>query len=275
MNEYLENLRFKGCSETTLGMYESYIRRFMTSTGVNSPTGVNLKKIEQFKAVLQKQGVKPKTTNLYLTVIRSFLAYGKKQGLKVIEPSLIEISKITEGEIKILDSEEIKRLLECKGLKLRDKAVIETLYSTGMRVAELASLDKEDLRSNSNEMAIKGKGGKMRVVFLSERARTAIDKYLESRIDGLAPMFISEKNRGRLGIRTIQKMLAGVGKICNIERKVTPHILRHCFATNLLENGADIRAIQEMLGHSFLSTTARYTHVSNKHLKNTFDRFHS
>jgi site-specific recombinase XerD len=187
-----------------------------------------------------------------------------------------------------LDSAQIKRLLNSpqisNELNLRDKAILETLFSTGLRVSELVSLNRDQIDLERQEFGVKGKGNKIRVVFLSDTAVQWISRYLRSRQDNFRPLFIrytgrldTEKNgeKMRLTARSIQRIVAKYTKRCGLPIKVTPHTLRHSFATDLLISGADIRSVQEMLGHESIRTTQVYTHVTNRHLKEVHKAFHS
>lgn len=209
-----------------------------------------------------------------MIVIRSFLNFCLKKGMKVLDPNVVEMAKTADKKLEIPDTAGVMRLLDCSGLSLRDKAILEVLYSTGMRVSELVAANVRDIRDNSRGLQVLGKGGKTRVVFLSDRARNALGAYLRELSGKHEPMFVRDDGR-RLAVRTVQHMIGVAGDKCTVGVRMTPHVLRHCFATNLLCNGADIVSIKEMLGHANISTTARYTHVTNSHLEKIFDKFHS
>lgn len=267
MKEYLQYLEMVGLSKQTIKTYEICLTKF----DITKP--ITLQRIEDFKKQLHATGVKPGTINLYMNATRSYLRYLRKAGIDVPNPAIIEMAKVSEPEVKILNKDELNRLLNCEALSLRDRAIINVLFSTGARLSELISMDRSDVRSQSNEMSITGKGMKCRVVFLSPAAAKHLSDYLATRTDNDPALFVGNGKK-RLGARTIQKMLSIAAKKSGISRNVTPHMLRHCFATNLLENGADLVAIKDMLGHSFISTTMRYMHVTNKHLKESFDKYH-
>ncbi len=204
-----------------------------------------------------------------------------KKGIKIYDPNLIELPRLPEREIKILNDEELERLLEApqggEDLKsLRDKALLETLFSTGLRVSELCSLNR-DLDLEKGEVMVKGKGGKLRIVFLSSPAKYYLKKYLEKREDKNPALFVTLskfKKYERLTPRGVQKIIKYYAQKAGIIKKVSPHTLRHQFATDLLIAGADLRAIQMLLGHKNLQTTQIYTHLTNKELKEVHQAFH-
>lgn len=268
-NVFKEYLNFEVGSDNTRKTYLRCVDKFLKQTNGE----ITVRSVEIFKNYLLESGLSRKTINLYLIAIRCYLGFLKKKGETTIKPEEIELAQTKEKEIEILTSEETEKLLECTCLNLRDKAIVHVLYSTGLRIAELVSLNKGHLKETSEEMSVQGKGGKIRVVFVSDRARKVLKEYLQSREDTCVAMFVSEKGQRRT-IQLVQRTLKTVGKECLGGKRVTPHILRHCFATRLLEAGADIKSIQTMLGHSFITTTMRYTHVSDKHLKETFLKYH-
>lgn len=266
MDKYLTKLYFQGKGEGTIKMYRHCLKQF--NKFYPWPIDrVTPEVIEEYRNSLGSLSLK--TVNLYLGVLRDFL---KHEGMNGVAAT-IEMAKIHEKEVDILNADEINKLLSHPLASKREKAVFETLYSTGLRLSELISLNKEHLRDQSNEMSVTGKGKKIRVVFLSDDARKAINAYLQTRGDSSNALFVNEHGK-RLSTRTVQRKLAEIGNDV-LGKRVTPHMLRHCFATNLLENGADIRSIQKMLGHEHLQTTVRYTHVSDKFLKKVFDQYHT
>ena len=209
-----------------------------------------------------------------------------KRGVKALSPDRIELAKIKERSLDLISVDELRRLMEAptktQDLKsYRDKAILELLFSTGLRLSELCSLDR-DLDLSKDEFSVRGKGEKVRVVFISESARAAIKKYLKERKDLDEPMFVqhssnrsgSEKNQ-RLTPRSIERIVKQYAIAAGISKKVTPHVIRHSFATDLLSNGADIRSVQMMLGHANIATTQIYTHVTDKQLRDVHKKFHS
>ena len=204
-----------------------------------------------------------------------------------MSPDKIDIPKTSERQIKFLSGEQVDRFLNAPTLSTiygkRDKAIIELLFSTGLRVSELVSLNIDDINLKRREFGVVGKGGRARVVFLSKRAAKWIERYLVARDDNFEPLFIRHRHIDdptlddedvRLSARSVQRMFKKYRKKLKLPIKVTPHILRHSFATDLLMAGADIRSVQEMLGHKNIQTTQVYTHVTHKHLKDVHEAFH-
>jgi site-specific recombinase XerD len=268
----------------------------------NKLTDITDDVIREFRLYLNRQpGVKVRgqeastlkknTQNYYLIALRSFLRYLMKRDIKALSPDRIELAKTTERSLDLMSSEELKRLLNAPLTQnatgknplqgLRDKAMLELFFSTGLRLAELCSLNR-DLDLSKDEFSIRGKGEKVRVVFLSDSAKDAIRKYLKERKDLDEPLFVqnsSNKSKGntstRLTPRSIERMVKQCAIIAGISKKVTPHVIRHSFATDLLGNGADIRSVQMMLGHANIATTQIYTHITDKQLRDVHKKFHS
>jgi len=236
-----------------------------------------------------KGSLKRQTQNYFLVALRSFLRYLIRQRVPVISPEMIELGKSRDRNIKFLQQEELEKLFAAVDLKskpgLRDKAILEVLFSTGLRVSELVSLNREQINIESGEFGVIGKGGKARVVFLSKHAKEWLQKYLFSRNDPYQPLFIrysgpkpnEELNieKFRLSTRSVERMIDKYRKKAGILFKIGPHVLRHSYATDLLEHGADLRSVQEMLGHKNISTTQIYTHVTNIRLKEIHEKYHS
>jgi site-specific recombinase XerD len=237
-----------------------------------------------FKGELKRQ-----TQNYFLVALRSFLRYLIKIKVKVVPPEIIELGKQRDRTIKFLSTEDLDKLFNAVDISdemgLRDKALLEVLFSTGLRVSELAVLNRDQVNTDTGEFGVIGKGGKARVVFLSTKAKEALHAYLGKRTDPYAPLFLrysgpkdpeelTEEKR-RLSVRSIERMVDKYRKKANILFKIGPHILRHSYATDLLAHGADIRSVQEMLGHKNISTTQIYTHVTNVRLKEVHEKFHS
>ena len=221
---------------------------------------------------MNRKDLKKKTQNYYLIALRAFLKYLAKRGLKTLSPEVIELAKVGERSIDLIASEELVRLLNAPDVStlsgLRDKAILETLFSTGLRVSELCSLPR-DLDLASDEFAVRGKGEKIRVVFLSEKAKASIRKYLSNRKD------LDNDQMFPVTPRSVQRIIKHYAIKAGISKKVTPHVVRHMFATDLLSNGADLRSVQMLLGHANITTTQIYTHVTDKQLKDTHKKFHS
>lgn len=213
--------------------------------------------------------------------LRAFLKFCLKHDIDVISPDKLELGKTPPRAVSFLEEEEIERLLsmphvfEKKDLKRkRDEAILYTLYGTGLRVSELASLQRKDIKLDSNQFWVIGKGSKMRSVFFTKKAREKLEAYLEARSDNCPFVFVNLSNFRsftELSRNAIEELVKYYAKLANIEKKVTPHTLRHSFATSLIKKGADIRSVQTLLGHSSITTTQIYTHVDDKYLKKVHD----
>ncbi len=297
--EYLEIER--GRSLRTVANYDHYLSRFLAQMGITMPTEITDDVVREFRLWLNRQGVskatsrtglrqetlKKKTQNYYLIALRSFLKYLARRSIASLSPERIELAKIPERSIDLISSNELNRLLAAPkegDLKtLRDKAILELLFSTGLRVSELCSL-QADLDLSKDEFSVRGKGEKVRVVFLSDSARQALKAYLAKRNDmedalfihygKQATMLVNQGKTLRLTPRSVQRLIKQYAAIAGITRKVTPHIIRHSFATDLLTNGADLRSVQALLGHASISTTQIYTHITDAHLKEIHKKFH-
>lgn len=301
MRRFLEYLEIeKGRSLNTIRNYEHYLVVFFEQTNCKSPEDIDYEKVREFRLWLNRQmvgvgkrGVQPspmkrRTQNYYLIALRAYLKYLVREGVKSLAPERIELAKVPERELDLINSIELERLLAAPAgdslSVFRDKAILELFFSTGLRVSELASLDR-DLDISRDHFSIRGKGEKVRIVFLSETAKSHIKEYLNKRTDVDEAMFISIGRGGeeklhvkqgslRMTTRSIQRMIKQYSIKAGITKKVTPHVLRHSFATDLLENGADIRSVQSLLGHASIITTQIYTHVTDSRLKEVYDKFH-
>ena len=276
---FLEHIELGlGRSLKTVENYDRYLRCFADLTGVEHIGQITEPAVHDFRLQLNRKGaLKKNTQNYYLIALRMFLKYLETTGRKSLSPNAVVLAKTGAREIDVISSDELKRLFDTTNGKtiqdLRDRAVIETLFSTGLRVSELVSL-KRDIDLTAKEIAVRGKGEKVRVVFFSDPAIEAIHTYRKKRKDMSPALFAGERGAGHLTTRTIERIIASRARQAGISKKVTPHILRHMFATTLLSNGADIRAVQEMLGHSNIQTTQVYTHITNKQLKEVHKNFH-
>ena len=298
--EFLEYLEIeKGRSILTVRNYDHYLTRFLEFSKIENPSALTETHVREYRLWLNRQPgtkvgrnmetLKPKTRNYYLIALRAFLKYMRKRGIESLNPERIELAKVPERSLDLISSSELTRLIEAPDLAslsgLRDKAILELLFSTGLRVSELCALSQEDVDLSRDEFSVRGKGDKVRVVFLSDTARDAIKAYLKERKDFDDAMFIqygkNAKNDAvnnkdlRLTPRSVQRIIKRYATIAGITRKVTPHKLRHCFATDLLHNGADLRSVQALLGHANIATTQIYTHVTDKHLRDIHKKFHS
>lgn len=285
LKEYINYLELeKGRSKKTQKNYLRYLQEFINFSKVNQSEEINEEKIRSFRLYLSQKNIKKITQSYYLIALRNFLKYLIRHDFKTLAPEKIELPKISRKQIEILEYDELEKLLEApKGndLKtLRDKAILETLFSTGLRVSELCNLNRY-LNFDRGEITIRGKGDKLRIVFLSDRAKKAIKNYLDKRIDTEEALFVSltrNKNPkviGRITPRTVERLIDFWARKAGIAQKVWPHMIRHSYATDLLINGADLRAVQELLGHQNISTTQVYTHLTNKELKEIHRAFHA
>jgi site-specific recombinase XerD len=296
--EYMEIER--GRSQKTIENYDHYLNRFLDWAKIDTPEQITAELIGNFRIYLNryetKDGKKLKrvTQNFYVIALRSFLKFLAKKDIDSLQAEKIEISKNESREVEFLTVTEIERILtEAKGKKiasLRDLAILELLFSAGLRVSELVNINKEKIDLKSRELSVRGKGDKLRVVFISDDAAMAIENYLKKRTDFDSALFVRDysgmpnfkKNNGektvdnlRLTARSVQRIVKKYARRAGIIKDVHPHTLRHSFATDLLANGADIRSVQAMLGHSSITTTQIYTHVTNKRLKEIHQAFHS
>jgi len=293
--EYLEYLEIeKGSSLKTIENYERYLNRFLDFAKISNPKQITDPLVREFRLYLNRQSsgnlradggtLKKKTQNYYLIALRSFLKYMAKKRIETLPAECIELAKVPERSLDLISSVELNRLLsspEGDDIKaLRDRAILYLFFSTGLRVSELCSLTR-DINFSSGEFSIRGKGSKVRVVFISDEAKNAISEYLKKRNDMDDALFVkvgdekAKTEKEALARRSIERIVKHYAIKAGISKKVTPHILRHCFATDLLQNGADIRSVQMMLGHSNIATTQIYTHITDKQLKEVHKKFHS
>ncbi len=236
-----------------------------------------------------KGNLKRQTQDYFLVALRSFFRYLIKHKYNVISPEMIELGKMQDRNIKYLLPEDLERLFGAIGAKdiieVRDRAILEVLFSTGLRVSELVGLNREQVNIDAGEFGVIGKGGKARVVFLSKRAKEYLLKYFQKRDDPYRPLFIRYSGpkpkegltdeKLRLSARSVERLIEKYRKKAGILFRIGPHVLRHSYATDLLTHGADLRSVQEMLGHKNISTTQIYTHVTNLRLKEIHEKFHS
>lgn len=282
LQEYLDYLIIeRNLSTKTRDAYKRYLEKFIKDQDLNMIKDMDEDSVREFRLNLANKDLKKNTQSYHVIAIRNFLKYLIKRGFEVLSPEKIELPKTKQQEIDLLSHDELKRLLDAPEMEnirdFRDKAILETLFSTGLRVSELCDLDRY-LDLENGEISIRGKGGKLRVVFLSPKARESIEDYLDKRTDAEEALFISiargGKVIGRITPRSVQRMVDKRSKQAGIPKSVSPHQLRHQFATDLLVNGADLRAVQELLGHENISTTQMYTHLTNKKLKEVHESFH-
>lgn len=299
VDEFLEYLEIeRNLSPLTIRDYRHYLNHFVDWTDANSPIGkpqdLTLEVVRKYRVYLAHFNspngnlpLKKVTQNYYVIALRSFLRYLVKKDIKVVTPDKIELPKTESRSLKFLDRDQLERLLASpdvsKDQGLRDKTLMEMLFSTGLRVSELCKLDRDQINLERREFGIIGKGGRARVVFLSDRACIWLEKYMTRRIDTYKALFIRYAGskdpitgeKMRLTPRSVQRAIDKYVKKAKLPVKATPHVLRHSFATDLLFNGADLRSVQEMLGHKNVATTQIYTHVTNAQLKDVHKSFHS
>lgn len=296
LKEYLDYLEIeKNRSPKTRVNYEHYLKHFFKLAGIKSHKDITAEKIREFRIQLARtktangELMKKITQNYYIIALRTFLKFLIKRDYEVISPDKIELPKLSQRQVEFPEYAEFERLLhapEGGSLRaLRDRAILETFFSTGLRVSELCGLSRY-LDFSRGEVTVRGKGEKLRVVFFSDGARKAIKAYLEKRGDALEWLFVSlskvpkgsekaPKVLGKITPRAVQRLVDFYARKSGISKRVTPHKLRHLFATDLLSNGADLRSVQEMLGHSSITTTQIYTHLTNKGLKEVHKAFHA
>jgi site-specific recombinase XerD len=287
----------KGSSPLTIRNYRHYLLRFLDwlrSEGIRLELrDINPELVRQYRIYLSRKSdgkggtLSRKTQGYHVIALRSFLRWLIKNDYEVMSPDKIDLPKIPDRQVKFLSGEQVDRLLNAPSLSKingkRDKAILEVLFSTGLRVSELVNLNRDRVDLKRREFGIVGKGGHARVVFLSNRAAEWVNKYIKARNDKYKPLFIRHKGKVdpatsgenmRLTARSVQRMIKKYTRKVKITVDVTPHVLRHSFATDLLMAGADLRSVQEMLGHKNVQTTQIYTHVTQKHLKNIHEAFH-
>lgn len=312
LREFLEHLEIeKNRSDKTIQNYDFYLSRFLSWFGENKKVeNITGDKIREYRLWLNRlvdvhgEPLKKNTQNYHLIAIRSFLKYLAKRDIKTLSSEKIELMKMPDREVSFLEGSDLNRLLEAPLsfnklkdgdekkvgmtvlIKYRDKAILEMLFSTGLRVSELIKLKKDNVNLKKEEFSVTGKGRKTRVVFLSDQSKYWLKKYLEARKDMNPYLFVSHDKRTSkqkdkneikdepLTPRSVQRLVQKYARVAGITKEVTPHTLRHSYATDLLQNGADIRSVQAMLGHSSITTTQIYTHVTDKELKNIYKKFH-
>lgn len=282
--EFLEHLEIeRGRSVKTIENYDRYLTRFLGRSKLTSPARITEQSVREFRIFLNRSGLKLKTQNYYMISLRAFLKFMRKRGVESLNPERIDLAKVGGRDLDLISADELSRLLrgpDATTLQgLRDKAILELFFSTGLRVSELCGLNR-DLDLSRDEFSVRGKGEKVRVVFLSPEAKAAIKAYEAKRGDVDEALFVqmgkNAKNEKELRItpRSIERIVKRYAIKAGITRKVTPHVIRHSFATDLLENGADLRSVQALLGHQNIATTQVYTHVTDKHLREVHKRFH-
>ena len=287
--QFLEYLEIeKGRSLNTIENYNRYISRFISFAKLSEPREITRDLVRSYRLWLNRQEgrkgqtLSKNTQNYHVIALRSFLKYMTREGITTLEPEKIELLKVEERELDLITEVEFQRLLETTlGTELeeiRDRALINTLFSTGLRISELCSLN-DDLNLDVDEFSIRGKGGKVRIIFLSTDAKRTIADYRHARdkagMNVLSEALFVSASGKRLYPRAVQRVLSRRAIQAGITKHVTPHTIRHYFATDLLKKGADIRSVQMLLGHASINTTQIYTSLSDKHLKEVHRRFHN
>jgi site-specific recombinase XerD len=300
IDDFLEYMEVeKGRSPLTIREYRHYLSRFLDWLKANSkatgPDDITSELIRRYRLYLahlcNSDGtlLKRVTQTYHIIALRAFLRYLLVQrDIATLSPDKIELPKQSQRSVAFLNSEQLERLLNSPKISdeagLRDKAILETLFSTGLRVSELVRLNRDQINLDRKEFGVRGKGDKLRVVFLSDTAAQWLERYLQTRKDSFKPLFrrysgrvdtTKDGEKMRLTARSVQEIVNKYAKRCGLPIEVTPHTLRHSFATDLLIGGADLRSVQEMLGHESIRTTQVYTHVTNRHLREVHQTYHS
>jgi site-specific recombinase XerD len=289
--EYLELEQNR--SLKTIQNYNHYLTRLTDFAGEIKLADVDVELVRKWRLWLNRLGTNTSdelsatTQNYHLIALRSFLRFCAKRGLPALPADKIELARTRRPQVTFLNQEELERLTAQPKtdnlVGLRDRAILELLFSSGLRISELVGLDRDHINLGRREFMVRGKGQKDRPIFISHDAADWISSYLDKRQDNSKPLFIrysgSKKmdntgNFSRLTPRSIQRMVSRYAKLAGITKHVSPHTLRHSFATDLLMNGADLRSVQAMLGHSNIATTQIYTHVTDPHLKKVHEQFH-
>jgi len=290
--EYIEIER--GRAVKTIENYDHYLSRYFSQMQIKKVGDISEQNVREFRLWLNRQpgskdaSMKRRTQNYYMIALRAFLKFLRKRDIDAISPEKIELAKLPERQIDLITSAELERLMKAPGEAyvkeqdphkkrqfLRDTAILELLFSTGLRISELCALNS-DIDLTRDELSVRGKGEKVRVVFLSSEAKDAVRTYLKARDDMEEALFVDGRPKGlhRITPRDIQRHLKAYVARAGITSVVTPHTMRHAFATDLLSNGADIRSVQQLLGHASINTTQIYTHITDAHLREVHKKFH-
>lgn len=281
--DYLSYLEIeRNRSVKTSENYSRHITAFLKHSGARNPADITEETVRNFRRDLARRDLTKATQSYYAIAIRNFLKYLRRNDIESLSADKIELPRVEKHQIDAIDERDLARLLAAEyddGIRgLRDRALIEVLFSTGMRLSEVQALD-HTLDFSRGELTVRGKGRKLRIVFLSDRAQEAIQKYLKARSDLEDALFVGVdrgmKVMGRISARGIQRIVDRQARRAGIAAHIHPHQLRHSFATDLLGNGADLRSVQELLGHESVATTQMYTHLTNKQLREVHQAFHA
>lgn len=293
--DFLEYLEVEqGRSQKTIANYDHYLTRLVDFAGDIEVSDVNPELVRKWRLWLNRLGtntsdeLQKNTQNYHLIALRSFLKYCAKRDIPAMAADKIELAKTARRQVTFLNPEELARLFDQPDITaingMRDRAILELLFSSGLRVSELVGLDRDHINLKRKEFMVRGKGQKDRPIFISDEAAEWIQRYLDMRKDVVKPLFIRYSgskqvdlsgNFHRLTARSVQRMISRYALLAGITKHVSPHTMRHSFATDLLMNGADLRSVQAMLGHSNIATTQIYTHVTDPHLKGIHEQFHT
>jgi site-specific recombinase XerD len=293
--DYIEHLEVEGGrSAKTAENYKLYLERFVEFTDDIFVEKITSEIIRKYRLWLNRykndndDELATITQSYHLIALRGFLTYLSKRDIPSLSPEKIELPKVSRKQVTFLHYDEVARLLETIPIDsedgLRDRAIIELLFSSGLRVSELVNLNRDHVNTKRREFMVRGKGQKDRPVFIGEAAASRVEDYLAARLDNLPPLFLSYSRNNtastggdyrRLSARSIQRIINKYAKLAGITKHVSPHTMRHSFATDLLMNGADLRSVQVMLGHSNISTTQVYTHVTDEPLREVYEKVHS
>ncbi len=303
IGDFLEHLEIEsGRSKKTIENYRLYLERFlMISQDILDknelkPSDITRELLRKYRLKLNRYGkengsddLKTITQAYHLIALRGFLKYLARREIKSLDPSLVDLPRVVRKQVTFLNFDEVEDMLEQIDLStesgLRDRAIIELLYSGGLRVSELVGLNRDSINLERREFMVRGKGAKDRPIFISKSAADRVRDYLDARTDSLPALFLNNShnlqavdtsgNYRRITARSVERIVEKYARLAGITKHVSPHTLRHSFATDLLMNGADLRSVQSMLGHADISTTQIYTHVTDAHLKEVHEKFHS
>jgi site-specific recombinase XerD len=293
--DYIEHLEVEGGRSYKTGEnYTLYLERFVEFSNNTTVDKITSEMIRKYRLWLNRYKNNNEdelaiiTQSYHLIALRGFLTYLSKRDIPSLSPEKIDLPKVSRKQVTFLHYDEVARMLDGIALDsesgLRDRAIIELLFSSGLRVSELVNLNKDHVNTKRREFMVRGKGQKDRPVFIGEATALRVEDYLAARLDNLPPLFLSYSRNNtagtsgdyrRLTARSIQRIINKYARLAGITKHVSPHTMRHSFATDLLMNGADIRSVQSMLGHSNISTTQVYTHVTDEHLREVYEKFHS
>jgi tyrosine recombinase xerC len=297
LTDFLEHLEIEGGrSQNTIRNYSLYLERFIEFAGDIEVVKITSEMIRRYRLWLNRykndndgKALSILTQSYHLIALRGFLTYLSRRDIPSLSADKIILPKTVRKQVTFLQYDEVVNLIDNIPLDneqgLRDRAIIELLFSSGLRVSELVNLNRDHINLKRREFMVRGKGQKDRPVFVSQHAAEQVENYLQARQDSLPALFLNYSRRStkpttsgdyrRLSARSIQRMISHYARLAGITKHVSPHTMRHSFATDLLMNGADLRSVQSLLGHSSISTTQVYTHVTDQHLKDIHERFHS